>query len=77
MPAKRVQIDEDTGLALDLLARDQRINISGVGRREAFAELLKKNNRLVGLNDALGKSAGHSATVHHLRPAKKKARARR
>ena len=77
MPAKRVQIDEETGQALDLLARDQRINISGVGRREAFAELLKKNNRLVGLNDALGKSAGHSATLHHPPPAKKKARERR
>ena len=44
---------------------------------EAFAELLKKNNRPVGLKDALRKSAGHSATVHHLRPAKKKARERR
>ena len=44
---------------------------------EAFADLLKKNNRPVGLKDALRKSAGHSATVHHLRPAKKKARERR
>jgi hypothetical protein len=38
---------------------------------EAFTELLKKNNRPVGLNDALRKSAGHSATVHHLRPSQK------
>jgi hypothetical protein len=43
---------------------------------EAFTELLKKNNRPVGLNDALRKSAGHSATVTCGR-AKEKARERR
>jgi hypothetical protein len=43
---------------------------------EAFADLLKKNGRPVDLKDALRRSAGHSATVHELRPTKKKARER-
>ena len=58
-----------------LLARDQMKTFQELAD-EAFAELLKKKQRPVGLNDALRKSAGHSATVHHLRPAKKKARER-
>ena len=65
-----------TWQALDLLARDQMKTFQELGRR-GFAELLKKNNRPFGLNDALRKSAGHSATVHHLRPAEEKARERR
>lgn len=76
MPGKRVQLDEETRQALDLLARDQMKTFQELAD-EAFAELLKKHNRPVGLKDALRKSAGHSATVHHLRPAKKKARERR
>jgi hypothetical protein len=41
---------------------------------EAFADLLKKNDRPVDLKDALRRSAGHNATVHELRPTKKGAR---
>ena len=73
MPGKRVQFDEETWQALDLLARDQMKTFLELAD-EAFADLLKKNNRPVDLKDALRKSAGHSATVPHLRPAKKKAR---
>jgi len=76
MPGNRVQLDEETWQALDLLARDQMKTFQKLAD-EAFAELLKKHNRPVGLKDALRNSAGHSATVHHLRPAKKKARERR
>ena len=76
MPGKRVQFDEETWQALDLLARVQMKAFQELAD-EAFAGLLKKHNRPVGLKDALRKSAGHSATVHHLRPAKKKARERR
>jgi hypothetical protein len=76
MPGKRVQFDDETWQGLDLLARDQMKTFQELAD-EAFAELLKKNNRPVGLKDALRKSAGHSATVHHLRPGKKKARERR
>ena len=73
MPGKRVQFDEEIWQALDLLARDQMKTFQELAD-EAFADLLKKNNRPVGLKDALRKSAGHSATVHRLRPAKKKVR---
>ena len=31
---------------------------------EAFADLLRKNDRPVDLKDALRRSAGHGATVH-------------
>jgi len=55
--------------ALDLLARDQMTTFQELAD-EAFTELLKKNNRPVGLKDALRKSAGHGAIVHHLRTAK-------
>ena len=76
MPGKRVQIDEETWQALDLLARDQMKTFQELAE-EAFADLLKKNNRPVDLKDALRKSAGHGATVRQLRPTKKKARERR
>jgi hypothetical protein len=74
MPGKRVQFDDETLQALDLLARDQMKTFLA---EEAFADFLKKNNRPVDLKDALRRSAGHSASVHQLRPAKKKTRERR
>ena len=73
MPGQRVQLDDETWQALDLLARDQMKTFQELAD-EAFADLLKKNNRPVDLKDALRRSAGHSATVHELRPPKKKAR---
>ena len=68
---KRVQFDEETWQALDLLARDQIKTFQELAD-EAFGDLLKKNNRPVNLKEALRKSAGHSASVHQLHPGKKK-----
>jgi hypothetical protein len=76
MPGKRVQVDDETWQALDLLARDQMKTFQELAD-EAFADLLRKNDRPVDLKDALRRSAGHTATVHELRPTKKKARERR
>jgi hypothetical protein len=71
MPGKRVQIDDESWQALDLLARDQMKTFQELAE-EAFADLLKKHGRPVDLKDALRRSAGHSATVHQFRPVKKK-----
>jgi len=77
MPGKRVQLDDETWQALDLLARDQMKTFQELAD-EAFSDLLKKNDRPVTLKEALRKSAGHSASVHQLHPArKKKARGKR
>ena len=44
---------------------------------EAFRDLLKKHGRPANLKEALRRSAGVSATVHQMKPAKaKKARRR-
>ena len=76
MPGKRVQFDEETWQALDLLARDQVKTFQELAD-EAFADLLKKHNRPVGLKAALRRSAGVSATVYQLRPPTKKDRGKR
>jgi hypothetical protein len=70
MPGKRVQLDDETWRALDLLGRDQMKDFQELAD-EAFRDLLKKNGRPVSLKDALARSAGASATVHQLRPGKK------
>ena len=59
MPGKRVQLDDETWQALDLLARDQMKTFQELAD-EAFADLLKKNGRPVDLKDALRRSAGHT-----------------
>ncbi len=69
MPGKRVQLDDETWQALDLLARDQMKTFLEMAD-EAFAGLLRKNGRPVDLKDALRRSAGHSATIQKLEPAK-------
>jgi hypothetical protein len=56
MPGKRVQIDDETWLALDLLARDSMKTFQELAD-EAFADLLKKHGRPVDLRTALRKSA--------------------
>jgi hypothetical protein len=71
MPGKRVQFDEETWQALDLLARDQMKTFQELAD-EAFGDLLKKNNRPMNLKEALRKSASDSASVHQLPPRKKK-----
>jgi len=60
MPGKRVQLDDETWVALDLLARDQVKTFQELAD-EAFADLLKKHHRPVELKDALRKSANLGA----------------
>ena len=60
MPGKRIQIDEETWQALDLLARDSMKDFQELAD-EAFADLLRKHNRPVTLKEALRKSAAGAA----------------
>ena len=62
MPAKRVQFDEATWQALDLLARDRMADFQELAD-EAFRDLLKKHGRPTDLKSALRKSAGVSAEI--------------
>jgi predicted DNA-binding ribbon-helix-helix protein len=70
MPGKRVQFDDATWQALDLLARDRMMDFQELAD-EAFRDLLRKHNRPTDLKSALRQSAGDSATVHKL-PVKKR-----
>ena len=63
MPGKRVQFDDATWHALDLLARDRMMDFQELAD-EAFGDLLKKHNRPTDLKAALRQSAGASAEVH-------------
>jgi predicted transcriptional regulator len=65
MPGKRVQIDDETWTALDMLAKDRMQTFQELAE-EAFADVLKKHGRPVSLREALHKSAGRSATIHKL-----------
>ena len=62
MPGKRVEFDEETWAALDLLARDRMMTFPELAD-EAFRDLLRKHNRPTGLKEALRESAGASAQV--------------
>jgi hypothetical protein len=62
MPGKRVTIDDETWTVLDLLAKDRMASFQELAD-EAFADLLKKHGRPVGLKAALRQSAGASAEV--------------
>jgi hypothetical protein len=76
MPGKRVQFDETTWQQIDLLGRDQMKDFSELAD-EAFRDLLRKHGRPMDLKEALRRSAGVTATVHHLKPAKGKKPRRR
>jgi predicted DNA-binding ribbon-helix-helix protein len=65
MPGKRVQFDDETWLALDVLARDRMMSFQELAD-EAFRDLLKKHNRPTDLKSALRQSAGIRAGVHRL-----------
>ena len=65
MPGKRVQFDDATWAALDLLARDRMMDFQELAD-EAFRDLLGKHNRPVDLKAALRQSAGNRASVHRL-----------
>jgi len=57
MPGKRVQFEEETWQALDLLARDSMKSFQELAD-EAFADLLKKHGRPTDLKAALRASTG-------------------
>lgn len=52
MPGKRVQFDEETWEALDLLAKDRMADFQELAD-EAFRDLLAKHDRPLGLKDQL------------------------
>jgi hypothetical protein len=52
MPGKRIQIDDDTWAALDLLARDRMMDFQELAD-EAFRDLLRKHGRPASLKVAL------------------------
>ena len=75
MPGKRIQIDNESWAALDLLAHDRMMTFQELAD-EAFADLLKKHGRPVDLRAALRKSAGVTAKVIPLKGSKAKSRPR-
>jgi len=70
MRGKRVQFDDETWHALNLLAHDQMKEFQELAD-EAFRDLLRKHGRPADLKEALRRSAGVS-NVHRLEPGKKK-----
>jgi predicted transcriptional regulator len=56
MPGKRIQFDDETWAAIDLLARDTMKDFQELAQ-EAFADLLKKHHRPANLAEALRQSA--------------------
>jgi hypothetical protein len=55
MPGKRVQFDDETWATIDALARERGVSFQDL-TDEAFADLLKKHRRPVGLKAALKES---------------------
>jgi len=72
MPGKRVQFDEETWQAIELLASDQGVDFGALAT-EAFRDLLKKHGRPVGLKTALRQSVGGSRNIHPF-PVRKRSR---
>lgn len=62
MPGKRVQFDEETWAALDMLAKDRMMDFQELAD-EAFRDLLRKHGRPASLKEALRRSAGQSADI--------------
>jgi hypothetical protein len=71
MPGKRVVFDDETWLALDVLARDRMMDFQELSD-EAFRDLLKKHNRPTDLKSALRQSAGVGAELHEISGKRKK-----
>jgi predicted DNA-binding ribbon-helix-helix protein len=67
MPGKRVQFDDETWTALDVLARDRMATFQELAD-EAFADLLRKHGRPTDLKSALRKSAGEAAPAKRKEP---------
>jgi hypothetical protein len=68
MPGKRVQFDDETWHAVNLLARDRMMNFQELAD-EAFNDLLKKHGRPTELKTALRESV---KTEHSKQPLAKK-----
>jgi hypothetical protein len=62
MPGKRVQFDDETFNALDLLARDRMMDFQELAD-EAFSDLPKKYGRPTDLKSALRQSIGNKGSV--------------
>jgi hypothetical protein len=60
MPGKRIQLDDETWHALDLLAHDRMQDFQELAD-EAFRDLLAKHGRPTDLKTALRRSAGIEA----------------
>jgi len=73
MPGKRIQLDDATWHALNLLGRDSNRDFQELAD-EAFRDLLRKHGRPTDLKAALRQSAGASADVV---PLSRKGKARR
>jgi hypothetical protein len=68
MPGKRIQFDDATWGAVDLLARDRMMDFQELAD-EAFRDLLKKYNRPIELVKALRRSAEAAAAPKASQPA--------
>jgi hypothetical protein len=73
MPGKRVLFDDQTWLAIALLASDRKVDFQALAD-EAFRDLLRKHNRPTSLTAALRQSVGAGGNVHPFRPRKRKKR---
>jgi hypothetical protein len=74
MPGKRVQFDEETWRALDLLAHDRMATFQELAD-EAFADLLRKHGRPTDLRTALRESVRQETgrgAEQELRPSRKR-----
>ena len=71
MHGKRVQFDDETWAAVDLLGKDSMKTFQELAD-EAFRDLLKKHGVPASLKEALRRSANETAEVVHLRPPAKK-----
>jgi hypothetical protein len=70
MPGKRVQFDDETWQAIDLLGRDQMKTLQEMAD-EAFRDLLRKHGPPATLKEALRRSGGEMASVHPIGPKSK------
>jgi len=73
MPGKRVVFDDQTWLAIALLASDRKVDFQALAN-EAFSDLLRKHNRPTSLKAALRQSVGTSGNVHQFPSRKRKKR---
>jgi len=76
MHGKRIQFDDETWAALDLLGKDRMMTFQELAD-EAFRDVLRKYGRPTSLKEALRKSAGDTAKVISLKQRKKAARRKR